>query len=397
MMALPIYVVVPKFYADATGLSLTLIGTVLLATRLLDAFADPLLGGWVDVSRRRSSHLRLVLLAMPLLALGFVLLFSPAVALNLAISPAIWLGVTLTAAYLGYSLASIAYQAWGAELAHDDAGRARVTAAREGAGLIGVILASVVPVLAGIHVLTAMFLFVLALALGLLARHAPRPGPPSASATPTMLGLLLPLARRNFRWLLLVFVVNGIAAAIPATLVLFFVADRLQLAGSEGLFLALYFVAGAASMLLWARLARRIGLQLSWLVGMVAAVTAFVWAYWLDAGDLVAFALICILSGAALGADLALPPALLARVIDANGDTARREGAYFGLWNFVNKLNLALAAGVALPALHWLGFTPGARGASALDALSLSYALIPCALKLLAAALLLVAWRRHAF
>lgn len=397
MMALPLYVVVPKFYAEATGLSLALIGAVLLGTRLLDAFADPLLGGWVDILRRRNSYLRPVLLAMPPLALGYALLFAPQLAPRVALSPAVWLGATLTAAYLGYSLASIAYQAWGAELAHDDAGRARVTAAREGAGLIGVILASIVPVMAGVHALTALFFVALALALVLLARYAHRPGPPAASAAPAMRELLLPLARRNFRWLLLVFVANGIAAAIPATLVLFFVADRLQLAGWEGLFLALYFLGGAASMLLWVRLAGRVGLHLSWLIGMVAAVAAFVWALGLDAGDLVAYAAICALSGIALGADLALPPALLARVIDANGDTARREGAYFGLWNFVNKLNLAIAAGVALPALQWLGYTPGARDTGALDALSLSYALLPCALKLVAAALLFVAWRRRTF
>jgi Na+/melibiose symporter-like transporter len=365
---------------------------VLLITRLADAFIDPLLGAWVDRSKRHSI-VRPVLVGMPPLVLGFVLLFLPPAGLS-AMAAAAWLAVTLMAAYFGYSLASIAYQAWGARLADTDGDRAHVTAWREGAGLVGVILASVVPYALGAPSLVALFLAALAIALTVLVRHAPRPpvhNPAESSRAP--LTIALPLATSRFRWLLAVFVANGIAAAIPASLVLFFVADRLQLEPSSGLFLALYFIAGAASMPLWVRLAHRLPLEAVWLIGMVAAVAAFVWAHALGAGDFTAFALICALSGVALGADLALPPALLARVIDRNGHTGLHEGAYFGLWNLANKLNLALAAGIALPTLGLLGYAPGTRAPEALAALAFAYALLPCALKLVAAVLLAIAWR----
>ena len=77
MMALPVYVLVPKFYFEATGLALSVIGAVLLITRLADAFVDPFLGAWVDRAKQRGSYLRPVLIAMPPLALGFVLMFMP--------------------------------------------------------------------------------------------------------------------------------------------------------------------------------------------------------------------------------------------------------------------------------------------------------------------------------
>ncbi|NDE41153.1 MAG: hypothetical protein EB007_04095 [Betaproteobacteria bacterium] len=80
--------------------------------------------------------------------------------------------------------------------------------------------------------------------------------------------------------------------------------------------------------------------------------------------------------------------ALLAGGIANSGDRGRFEGAYFGWWNFASKLNLALAAGLALPALGALGYVPGSRDAQALDMLSAAYCLLPCALKLLAATLL---------
>jgi Na+/melibiose symporter-like transporter len=397
MTALPVNILLPDFYAAQTGLALTVIGLVLLATRVVDAVADPLLGSWVDSQKGRGAYLRPVLLAAPVLALGFVLLFNPpALTGNAA---ALWLFTTLVTAYLGYSLATVAYQAWGAELAHDDAGRTRITAAREGAGLVGVLIGGALPTAIGMASLTWLFLACLAVALVALVRGAPAPPRPT-QALPTgnpFSSFLLPLGTSRLRWLLAVFALNAIAPSITATVFQFFVADRLGLAPYTGLFLALYFIAGAASMPLWIRLARRFPLHLVWLGGMVAAVAAFIWAYLLGEGQLAAFALICVLSGVAFGADLALPPALLARVIDANGHNGQREGTYFGLWNFVNKLTLALAGGIALPLLEALGYTRGGTDAAALGALAFVYAVVPCLLKLVAAGLLFVAWRRQQF
>jgi Na+/melibiose symporter-like transporter len=397
MTALPLAILLPDFYSSRTALSLQAIGLILLATRLVDAVADPLLGSWVDAQKARGSYLRPILLAAPVLAVAFYLVFRPLQSLD-AGGQAAWLFFTLTAAYLGYSLAIVAYQAWGAELAHDDAGRTRITGAREGAGLVGVLIGGSLPQLAGYGVAAAALVALLALGLAALAWRAPRP--PQARPLPPgnpYLAFVVPLAARNTRWLLGVFALNALAPSITATVFVFFVADRLGMAAHAPAFLAVYFLAGAASMPLWTRLARRFSLHALWLAGMVAAVAAFVWAYWLPAGAAAGFAAICVLSGLAFGADLALPPALLARVIDANGHNGQREGAYFGLWNFANKLVLAVAGALALTILDALGYRRGAQDAAALDALAFAYAVVPCLLKLTAAAWLFAAWRGRRF
>ncbi len=405
MTALPMNILLPDFYAGATGLALTTIGLALLATRLIDALVDPLLGSWVDAQKTAGNYLRPILLGSLPLAAGFFLLFTPALLGSTdAKANTLWLFFTLACAYLGYSLATIAYQAWGAELAHDDAGRARITGSREGAGLIGVLIGGTVPTLAGMPALVVVFVVLLAAGLTVLAAFAPRPvrrsgaAPAAASA---FTAFVVPLRTSRFRWLLAIFALNAIAPAITATVFQFFVADRLGLKPYTGLFLSLYFIAGAASMPLWIRLARAMNLQAIWLAGMFAAVAAFVWAYGLDAGQgdgaLYGFIAICVLSGFAFGADLALPPALLARVIDANGHGGSREGVYFGLWNLVNKLCLAAAGGIALPLLESLGYVRGAQDAEALSALAFTYAVVPCALKLVAASALWYAWARRKF
>ncbi len=397
MTALPLNILLPDFYSANSALSLQAIGLILLATRLVDAVTDPLLGSWIDAQKAQGSYLRPILLAAPVLVAAFYLVFHPVHSLSPS-GQAVWLFFTLAAAYVGYSLATVAYQAWGAELAHTDAGRARVTGAREGAGLVGVLIGGSLPQVAGYGATVAVLVALLALGLVLLAWRAPRP--PQARRLPPgnpFLAFVVPLAASNTRWLLGVFALNALAPSITATVFLFFVADRLGLKEYAPAFLAVYFLAGAASMPLWTRLARRRSLHALWLAGMVAAVAAFVWAYFLPAGALGAFAAICVLSGLAFGADLALPPALLARVIDANGHDGLREGAYFGLWNFVNKLVLAVAGALALSILEALGYTRGAQDAAALDALAFTYAVVPCGLKLVAAGWLFAAWRGNRF
>jgi glycoside/pentoside/hexuronide:cation symporter, GPH family len=392
-VALPLYVLLPNHYAGTLGVPLAALGALLLGARLLDAFADPWIGRWADRWFAHSTRrvLQVSALAALCCALGFHALWFPPVSGSAALLA--WCGAALALTYLAYSVLGVLHQSWGARLGGDARQRARVVAWREALALAGVMVASVLPSLAGLGAMSASFAITLVFGLACLAR-APEPLRNSASVTPT---LLLPWTDAAFRRLLAVFVVNGIASAVPATLVLFFIRDRLQLQAWEPLLLASYFAAGAVSMPLWVRLVPHLGLARSWLAGMLLAVAAFVWAALLGPGDLAGYVAVCVASGLALGADLALPSALLAGVIQRAGHSGHAEGAYFGWWNFAIKLNLALAAGLALPLLDAFGYAPGARDDEALRALALAYCLLPCVLKLAAAALLAGVWMRSPY
>jgi len=385
--ALPVYVHLPNLYGGVLGMNLALLGAVLLVARLADAVVDPLLGALADRLQRPRL---LIALGVALLVAGLAAVFNPPGALWW------WLAAALVPLYLGFSLASIAFQAWGALLGETPHERTRVSAWREGFGLAGVVLASVAPTLLaprmedGLSRFTLVLASVAAVCASLTLLRAPQPARAPARAALDLGALAVPFANPAFKPLFAAFIANGIAAALPATLVLFFVNDALGAPQLAGAFLAAYFLAGAASLPLWTALARRMGKRNAWLASMAASVAAFAGALALGAGDVAGFAAVCLLSGLALGGDLALPPAMLADAIRARGDEPR-AGAYFGLWNFATKLNLALAAGLALPLLAAAGYVPGTS--TALAPLYFAYCLVPCALKLAAAAVL---WRTHA-
>ncbi len=383
-VALPLYVILPNHYSREFGVSLITLGFVLLGARLFDAFIDPLLGRMSDClfARSASAVLAMGAAAAVVLAAGFALLFFPQVKTPNAL--VVWASVMLVVTYAAYSALSVAHQSWGAMLGGNEAERSRIVAWREGLGLVGVVLASVTPVALGLPATTAIFF--VALIVGWLAwTRAVQPvAAVHLAAAPG--AIWLPFKRSNFKRLLAVFMLNGIASAVPATLILFYVQDLLQAPKSqEPLFLGSYFVAAALSIPLWLAVVKRLGLAKAWLCGMVLSIAVFVWATQLGTGHTGAFVAICALSGVALGTDLALPGAMLAGVIQRNGDSGKSEGAYFGWWNFAIKLNLALAAGLALPLLSYFGYSPGARDSQALSALVIAYCVLPCLLKLAAA------------
>lgn len=404
-VALPLYVHWPAYAARATGLSLATLGALLLVVRCLDAFVDPWLGRRADalLSTGGARIAAAMTLGCAALVAGFAALFIAPSLGSMPFTPAGWVAWSIAAlalTYVGYSFVSIAHQAWGARLSGSEGFRARVVASRESFALVGVVAASVLPTIAGWGAVTAVMGVWLVLGLAALMRApvAAAAGPATQRDLPRgprggWQRLQAPLRHAEFRALLFVHALSALAAAVPATLVLFFIRDRLVLAGQEGLFLLAYFVAAALSVPAWTHVVERIGLVRVWAAGMILAIVVFAFAAWLDQGDAIGYALVCIGSGAALGAKLVAPAALLAGAIGRTAGALQDEGLWFGWWNLVSKLALALAAGLALPLVQVLGYRQG--DASSVAGLVVVYALVPCVLEALALAALMARRSTH--
>lgn len=382
---LPIYLHAPDFYAVTMQQSVALLGTVLLVLRLVDAVQDPVIGSLSDRFHHRRAHI--LALGCVLLGLGFWMLFHPTSSLTL-----VWFAVSVLICTTGFSVVSINFQALGGLWQTRSADRTRVTASREAFGLIGLLVAAVAPPVlmhlsgpeGAFHWLALSYLPLLAFAYWCLVRWMGTAPLAKPEATRTGAGWWT-LMRDRWRALFFALVaLNTFASAIPAVLVLFFIRDRLDAEAYTGLFLLIYFLSGALSMPLWTRLARKFGKIRAWQISLGAAVITFCWAVLLQQGDIAAYAAVCAFSGLALGADLALPPAILADHIDADdrqGDASR----LFSIMAFLSKSALALATGLALPLLGLFGYQPNGPMTLELNfVLSLTYAGLPCILKLIA-------------
>lgn len=379
---LPLYIHAPDFYATEAGLSLATIGTVLLFIRFFDAVQDPVIG----ILSNKFSYLRPAIMIGGLItmAAGFYMLFHPPETGVLA-----WFTLSLILTTTAFSVLSINFNAVGSLWTTDTVQKTRVTTWREGFGLIGLLIAAIIPTLMGLPLTSIAFAGLLALCGFVFLRWS--------SSTRDLIthnegaGETLnfrPLANTPNLKFFTIYFISMLASAIPAVLVLFFIRDRLDAEHMAGLFLLLYFISGAAGMPLWQKIAARTNKLNAWLLSMALAIATFIGAYMLGAGDIWQYALICVLSGLALGAELALPPAILSDMIDEQ-EERKQTSLYFAALAFLSKAALALGSFIAFYILGQAAFTPAAQNSTdALHSLSFTYALLPCFIKLIAASAL---------
>lgn len=400
-LGVPLYVFLPTFYAEEVGLPLTAVGAALLLARLWDVVTDPVVGALSDRSHGRFGRRRPWLLAsLPLLVVSVWMLFRPLDGAGIG-----YLTLWSFALYLGWTMLALPHGAWGAELSGDYHERARISAAREVAVVLGTLVAAGLPAVIGLAggdgrpgAVLALLAPALAIALPLAVLVAvvrvPDQAPPVAAPLPWRRAAALLAGNRPFRRLIVAYLVNGVANGLPATLFLLFVAQVLAAPAMQGPLLFAYFLCGILGVPGWLALARRIGKHRAWCWAMLGNCAVFAWVPLLGAGDVGPFLAVCVLSGLCLGADLVLPAAIQADVVDV--DTAagggHRTGLYFAFWGMATKLALALAVGAAFPLLDLAGFRAGAgdNAPPALLTLALLYAAAPVAFKAVAVALM---WR----
>jgi glycoside/pentoside/hexuronide:cation symporter, GPH family len=434
MAALPVVLNVSHFYGEVLKVPLGVMGLIFIATRVIDAIQDPVIGLISDKFTHRGPRGRLtfVALMLPLMIGGFYMLFHPPEALfTQPTLLATWLFVALFVVHLGYAGVSISYHAHGAELSDDYNERTRVTVGREVFGLLGMTLAVVLPTYftaqfgenAGYAYMGAVFIPIAILfALPTFVWSPPSVHPPVVRENPethvryfrdwlislmpslarptrnmensftlkTLIPFFAPLKNRLFRRLLLVFIVNGSALGVAVSVMLFYVEHVLKGGKLQaGIILLVYFGSAAASVPLWLILSRKISKTAAWFIAMVITAVAMSIAVFLGAGDFALFIPIAVITGFGIGADYGLPPSVLADIInsDEGKDTRGDTGAYFGLWALSTKLATAIGAAGSLPVAALLGFNPS-LGQYSGTALIFVYIAIPVAIKIIAALLI---------
>ena len=380
---LPIYIFAPTFYAENYGVGLTAIAAVLFWLRLIDAIQDPLFG-WLSERLGRDRGFWIGF-SVCILVGSMALLF----AIPPQTAPLLWFAISMTGLFSAFSFLTINFYAQGVTAATNLLdGHMKIAAWRETGSLIGICVAAVAPSLLMLWSNAPMLNFSLGFAvLGLLAIWVMRcEWTVPTRRVPSNFKLIW--QDQPARRLLILAFINALPVAVSSSLFLFFVTHRLQATAWAGALLLLFFLSAASSAPIWAALARRFGTRRALLFAMSLAIIIFAAAGFLRAGDVSMFALVCVISGASIGADLTLMPAAFAQRL---GIIAPNGAQGFGLWSLMNKLTLALAAIALFPVLELAGFdaTAAEQTGQALLTLTLLYAVCPLFLKLVAIVLLI--------
>ena len=376
MAGLPIYIHAPKYFIEQYEISLATLGLALLLLRSIDFFQDPLLGRLASSTLSRGSFP--LWIATAFMCFGMVLLFAiPAVT-----SPLLWFSISLIILFSGFSFAYIRIYALGVEVFGME-GQIRIAKWREAGTLIGICLAAAAPTILSItgsngyknfaFLFCSLIIVATALMNSDFSKTFVKVQKQVTSVFPKDSGLQ--------RLLLFVFL-NALPVAVTSTLYLFYVDHVLGLEAVGGALLILFFLSAAFSAPFWTRWAEHYGALKVLRISMLVSILSFIWAYNLNAGEVIAFSIICFATGLSLGADMTILPAIFAKRL---AKTKHDANAGFGIWNFSNKLALALTAGVLLPLMEFAGFeTQDMRSSLSREVLTMSYAIVPCGLKILA-------------
>ena len=376
MAGLPIYIHAPKYFVEQYEINLATLGLALLLLRSVDFFQDPLLGRLASSTLSRGSSP--LWIATAFMCLGMILLFAiPAVT-----SPILWFSISLIILFSGFSFSYIRIYAFGVEAFGMD-GQIKIAKWREGGTLIGICLAAAAPSILSItgsngyknfaFLFCALIIIATFLMTSDFSKTFFKVQKQTTSIFPKDVGLQ--------RLLLFVFL-NAMPVAVTSTLYLFYVDHVLGLEVMGGPLLILFFLSAAFSAPFWTRWAEHYGALQVLRISMLVSILSFVWAYNLNAGEVIAFSIICFATGLSLGADMTILPAIFAQRL---AKTKHDPNTGFGIWNFSNKLALAFTAGILLPLMEFAGFeTKDMRSSLSREVLTISYALVPCGLKIFA-------------
>ncbi|AQZ95217.1 MFS transporter [Halopseudomonas phragmitis] len=422
----PLVVYLPPFYAQEVGLNMALMALVLVIARMSDVITDPLIGTLSDRWQTRLGRRKpWLLMGMPLMLLGTVMIFMPPEGAGIG-----HLLVWTVIMYLGWTMVTLPYGAWGAELSPAYHQRSRVTAAREGFVLVGLFLAALAPAIvqrlgakfqAGetdgavmqfavwllgsdgqlsigygpiLAAMAWMLLILLPLTVLLVVTTVKEAPPKSVQRTDWRKGLRVLKNNGPFKRMMLILLIVVTGESFRNALSVFFMQHVIQIQAHIGMMYLLYFGVGILGIPFWLIAGKRIGKHRAFCVAVAVSSLSIIGMFFLQAGQLLPFAIMFALKGFCFAAFQFLPLSMLADIVDL--DTARskehRTGLFFAMSGMAHKLAMAIGLGLSLGLLALVGFDAQAAEHSdgQLMALRVLYILGPVMLYMTAFA---ISWR----
>ncbi len=390
------------FATEALHIPPAIAGIALLLPRLIDAFADPLMGAISDRTKSSLGRRRLYLLiGAPLLGLTFgAVFFVPAEApLMLKVGLLI---ASFMASNAAVTIYEVPYSAMAAEMTSSYKERTSLTGYKMfAARLGGVVCAFGAPVIFGSQATLAdgfrllgasigVFMIVTGLWAFFATARAPR-----IETTPERFSIAdeirAVVENRAFTTLWIAFLLQNLAIGAAATALIYFVTQVMRVAPqSAALYMSIGGIVALAATPVWVALGRTIGKQRGYFSGLAIAAAMTIPALVIAPNQAPLLLAALVIAGLGDAATQLFPNAMAPDTVEVDElkSGLRREGAIFGAWGFCRKLGMtggAFIVSLALAAVHFApGAAPNLQPDSAITGIRYIYAAIPLALWLAA-------------
>lgn len=401
-------------YAKHFGLSLTVIGAVILIARLFDAVTDPLIGYFSDRYQRRTGSRKVFIASGGLLFIfSSYFLYTPSENVS-----AIYFLLWFLAFYFSWTLFEIPHLAWGAELAPHSQARNRIYSFRLFGVFVGQLLFYSVPLLpfftsdeftpqtliwsvfaAGLIMLPLLYFCVNSTPNG-----EQKPASPGQSQQSVRSLLFTLLGNKPFLLFLAMYCFVGVGLGMWFTLLFIFVDSYLGLGHKLALVYIISTCINILTLSVWPVVAARWGKKTAWgiAVGLIAVAAASTGSLVPGESSFIPLLMINTLVVFGFAAYSILVPSMLADIIDYGTWKSGIElgATYFSVFTLMNKATMAVGGALGLFIAGGYEFDPAANThtVDAIFGLRLAIAWLPASIILLAlifVALTPINARRH--
>ena len=372
-----VYIAVPAIYSKIAAVGIGITGLVIMISRVIDMITDPILGTFLDRMVEKIGWKFWLLIGFPLISIGIFILFNPLDSLEII---SLLLGVIFVT--LGWTFFSIPWWGIGIAISNSNSNdRFKVVSFRELLTIPGVILGLFLIHFSNIS--GEIFLIISILFLSpLFIKKIPIPNISNVKGTSYFLNIKnLFKNNSNFKYLCLSYFFIGLSNGVTSILFILFV--EFIIGGSPQNFLSIYFISAFMGLPFVYMLASKYNKKRIWTSFIILACICFLPVVFLSNNSTTLFMVICIISGFCLSADLIIPSSIQADIIYKEQQQNKNVlvGKIYSVWSFIQKLSLALSAGVCLPLLGYFGFNPSEVNTQLLP-LSFAYGIIPIILRI---------------
>ena len=367
----------PAIYSKIAAVGIGVTGLVIMISRVIDMITDPILGTYLDRMVEKIGWKFWLLIGFPLISIGIFVLFNPLDGLEII---SLLLGIIFVT--LGWTFFSIPWWGIGIAISNSNSNdRFKVVSFRELLTIPGVILGLFLIHFSNIS--GEIFFTISILFLSpFFIKKIPIPNISNVKETSYFLNIKnLFKNNSNFKYLCLSYFFIGLSNGVTSILFILFV--EFIIGGSPQNFLSIYFISAFIGLPFVYMLASKYNKKRIWTSFIILACICFLPVVFLSNNSTTLFMVICIISGFCLSADLIIPSSIQADIIYKEQQQNKNVlvGKIYSVWSFIQKLSLALSAGVCLPLLGYFGFNPSEVNTQLLP-LSFAYGIIPIILRI---------------